>query len=228
VCGSNTTNEIALFTLRSFSNMFDTDVFEGFGLSEDEVSDFKKNHTGFCRIDMNRISGLLLIQLTAISKYRIYNSFSVTDVIQELEGVGRGCKPRFNKFRHPPMNKFFKAHFFDARFLARNLINHWGLEFSNSPKLGNLLTRLEQTSENNWQGKVAHEMVLGGYEERARKSKLTGEWIIFAKHNGLNYYLCICQHSKSPQDDGQIYGFLKQLCAREYPFLLPDEPPQPA
>lgn len=176
--------------------MFNANVFEGFGVSKDEVSDFKENHVGFCRVDKTRISEFLLIQLAAIAKHRIYDSFSITDVIQELEGVGRGCKPRFSKFKHPPLNKFFKTHFIDARFLVGNLINHWGLEFDDSPKLNNLISQLAQNNE--------------------------GEWIIFARHNELNYYLCISNHSKSTLDDERLYDFLKLLCAHEYPFLLPE------
>lgn len=202
--------------------MFNANVFEGFGVSKDEVSDFKENHVGFCRVDKTRISEFLLIQLAAIAKHRIYDSFSITDVIQELEGVGRGCKPRFSKFKHPPLNKFFKTHFIDARFLVGNLINHWGLEFDDSPKLNNLISQLAQNNEGDWQGKLAHEMVFGGYKERAEKRKLTGEWIIFARHNELNYYLCISNHSKSTLDDERLYDFLKLLCAHEYPFLLPE------
>mgnify|MGYP001082916273 CR=1 FL=1 len=209
-------------------NNFPTDIFEGFDVSEDEVTHFRNNHVGFCRIDMNRLSQLLLIQLTSISKHRTYNSFSITDVIQELEGVGRGCKQRFEQFKYLPLKGLFKAHFFDARFMARNLINHWGLEFENSHKFNSLFSRVTEEEEKNpsrfgWQGRLAHEMTVGGYEERAKKNKRTGEWIIFAKHNNLNYYLCISRHSKSKPEDQEIYDFLKLLCKNEYPFLLSGE-----
>ncbi|MCK9398337.1 MAG: hypothetical protein M0Q44_22470 [Methylobacter sp.] len=204
---------------------FSANVFEGFDVSEDEVAHFRNNHVGFCRVDMNRLSQFLLIQLTSISKHRAYNSFSITDVIQELEGVGRGCKQRVDQFKHLPLKGLFKAHFFDAQFLTRNLINHWGLECENSPKLNSLFSRV--TAEENktpskfgWHGHLAHEMIVGGYEEKAKKR--TGEWIIFAKHNNLNYYLCISRHTKSKQEDQEIYDFLKLLCEREYPFLLFD------
>jgi hypothetical protein len=206
-------------------SIFSSDVFEGFDVSEDEVNHFSRDHPGFCRVDMSRVSQFLLIQLASISKHRAYNSFSITDVIQELEGVGRGCKRRFEQFKHPPLKGFFKAHFFDARFMVMNLINHWGLEFESSPKLSSLISRVmdeeeKEPSRFGWQGRLAHEMTVGGYKERARKNRLTGEWIIFAKHNNLNYYLCISRHTKSKQGDQEIYDFLKILCEHEYPFLL--------
>lgn len=102
-------------------NNYSKDVFEGFNVTESEVSHFRNNHAGFCHIDMNRISQFLTIQLASMSKLRTYNSFSVTDVIKELEGVGRGCKLRVGQFKHPPLKGIWKAHFFDTRFLAKTL-----------------------------------------------------------------------------------------------------------
>lgn len=207
---------------------FSANVFKGFDVSEDEVAHFRNNHVGFCRVDMNRLSQFLLIQLTSISKHRTYNSFSITDVIQELEGVGRGCKQRVEQFKYLPLKGLFKAHFFDAQFMARNLINHWGLEFENSPKFNSLFSRVIEEEKKNpskfgWHGRLAHEMTIGGYKEKAKNNNRTGEWIIFAKHNNLNYHLCISRHTKPKQEDQELYDFLKLLCEHEYPFLLSDE-----
>lgn len=204
--------------------MYTKDVFEGFYVSEDEVVEFRNNHIGFCQIDLSRVSQFLSIQLASISKYRVYNSFSITDVIQDLEGVGRGCKRRVAQFKHPPLKGFWKVHFFDPRFMVKNLINHWGLERANSPKLNNLFLRIDieeekSPSTHGWHGRLAHEMTIMGYEERARKNNLTGEWIVFLKHKGKNYYLCISRHT-SPEDDRDVYEFLKNICEYEYPFLL--------
>lgn len=179
--------------------MYTKDVFEGFYVSEDEVFQFRNNHIGFCQIDLNRVSQFLSIQLASISKHRVYNSFSITEVIQDLEGVGRGCKRRVAQFNHIPLKGLWKAHFFVPRFTAKNLINHWGLDFPNSPKLNNLLLRIDAEEEKSpsihgWHGRLAHEMTVVGYEERARKNSLTGEWIIFSKYKGKNYYLCISRH----------------------------------
>jgi hypothetical protein len=209
-------------------NNFSADVFQEFDVSENEVIHFKNNHVGFCGVDMNRLSQFLLIQLTSISKHRTYNSFSITDVIQELEGVGRGCKQRVEQFKYLPLKGLFKAHFFDAKFMARNLMNHWGLEFKNSPKFNSLCSRVTEEEEKapskfGWEGRLAHEMTVGGYEERAKQNKRTGEWIIFAKHNNQNYYLCISRHSKSNPEDQKIYNFIKLLCELEFPFLLSGE-----
>jgi len=60
--------------------------------------------------------------------------------------------------------------------------------------------------------RVAHESV----EERANSNKLTGEWIVFAKEGGNNYYLCLNTHNAGDQ---QIADRIKEHCLREFPFL---------
>lgn len=195
-------------------------------VSEEDVAFFRNDNPGFCGFDASRVSRLLVAQLSSVSKHRTFNSFSVTDVIQKLEGVGRnGCEKREDIFKYLPLKGFWKAHFFDARFLTKNLVNHWGLEREDSPKFDALCSRVAAEEEKNpsphgWQGRLAHELTICGYEKKAMRKKLTGEWIIFSKHEGKNYYLCIAKHSTSKEDDEKIYAGIKKLCEPEYPFLF--------
>lgn len=200
------------------------DVYEGFGVTEEEVASFSFNHCGFCGVDMNRVSALMMIQLASIGKYRVYDTFSITDVLQELEGVGRNQKVRVAQFKHEPLKGLWKAHFFDARFLARNLINYSGLKFENNPKMAILLEKAqaeesESPSLYGWQGRLADALTVKAYEEMASKGKLTGEWIIFSKYQGLNYYLGISRHT-SREEDENVSHFIDKLCKHEFPFLL--------
>ena len=195
-------------------------------ISEEDVAFFSTNNPGLCGVDSSRVSRLLMAQLASASKHRIFNSFTVTDVLQRLEGGRRnGCAKHEEPFKHLPLRRFWKAHFFDARFLMRNLINHWGLKFESSQKFDALCHRViaeeEKTpSIHGWQGRLAHEFTICGYEEKARRRKLTGEWIIFSKYQNSNYYLCLVNHSTSREGDEEIYTFIKTLCAQEYPFLF--------
>lgn len=199
---------------------------EALRITEEDVAFFMGNNPGFCGFDSSRVSRFLIAQLAAASKHRIFNSFSVTDVIQELEGVGRiGCVRGEKPFKHPPLKGFWKAHFFDARFLMKNLVNHWGLEFQESPKFDGLCSRVTVEEENGpsvfgWQGRLINELTIGGYKARAKRKKLTGEWIIFVKYDKLNYYLCLAKHSISKEDDSQIYALVNAICAQEYPFVF--------
>lgn len=209
-------------------NNYDTDLYENFRISEEEVSSFQRNHVGFCNVDMSRVSQFLKIQLASYSKHNYYNPFSITDVIQKLEGCGRGSHPIEKQFKHLPLQGFWKTHFHDPRFIPQNIINHWGLKFENSKKIDELCARIataeeELPSKLGLQGRLAHELTIGAYQEKTRQkglAGLTGEWIVFAKYSGFNYYLCIANHTSNPDEDTPLYNFIKTLCEHEYPFLM--------
>lgn len=196
-------------------------------ISEEDITHFRDNNPGLCGVDMARVSKLLVAQLSSASKHRIFNSFAVTDVLQRLEGVGRAnsCVKGEELFKHLPLKGFWKTHFFDARFLLKNLINHWGIEFEKSPRFDALCSQVDADEERNpspheWHGRLAHEFTVGGYEARAKQKRVTGEWIIFAKHNSANYYLCVAEHSKSKDADVALYTLLKTYCSFDFPFLF--------
>jgi hypothetical protein len=46
--------------------------------------------------------------------------------------------------------------------------------------------------------------------------KLTGEWIIFARHDGKNYYLCLNTHEAGDQF---VYDRIMEHCVRDFPGL---------
>lgn len=61
---------------------------------------------------------------------------------------------------------------------------------------------------------------MGGYEQRVKQKNLTGEWLIFAKYENLNYYLCFTQHSSTKDGDEAIFAMIKEYCENQYPFLF--------
>jgi hypothetical protein len=63
---------------------------------------------------------------------------------------------------------------------------------------------------------LTQRLIKGAMEERDSSQRLTGEWIVFAKHNGQNYYLCLARHNEG---DELIFSRIKQICFREFPFL---------
>lgn len=204
----------------------DDELLAHYDVTTDDLSHFKENNIGLCRVDSSRISTLLLCQLVSFCKNRTFNVFSITDVIQGLEGCGLGhCSKKEEKFKHAPLLGFWKAHFSDARFLEQNIANHWGFKYKNSPKFLALCEKVAKEEEDNptphgWQGRLAHHLVITAYEERATRKKLTGEWLIFGKHKGKNYYLAAVRHSSTTQGDEEIHATLKHYCADEFPAIF--------
>lgn len=63
---------------------------------------------------------------------------------------------------------------------------------------------------------MVNEAVHGNYMRRAKDSALTGDWLVFARHEGLNYYLCVAAHETG---DENIREWIDRLCVPEFPFL---------
>ena len=70
------------------------------------------------------------------------------------------------------------------------------------------------SEEDTW--KMAQDLVEGNWGRLAGDQALTGEWIIFAKYYGQNYYLCLGFHE---QDQNQLRRQIDEVCCREFPFL---------
>lgn len=195
-----------------------------FKITNDDVSIYLENNAGFYGLHESRISSLLFSQLTDAIKNRKFSSFAVTDLMQAIDGVNHRHVVE-NRFKHPPLQGFYKSHFITPAFIMKNLINEWGLNFENSKKFDTLCKNIIAEEEKNpskhgWQDRFAHEFVIEGYKNRANKNNLTGEWLIYSKYKGMNIFLCLASHSSTTKDDFLIYEMMRHFCAKEFPFLF--------
>ena len=82
-------------------------------------------------------------------------------------------------------------------------------------------------------GPAIYELVIGGFERRASRGALTGEWIVFAKDNaGQNFFLTLATHNECERaygeddvswqrrSDALIYERVA-ACREEFPDLRP-------
>ena len=60
---------------------------------------------------------------------------------------------------------------------------------------------------------------IGGCENRTAARKLTGDWIIFAKQDGKNYYLDVATHEEGSDPD-TLYRKLQDGSQAEFEFLF--------
>ncbi len=164
-----------------------------------------------------RVSELLLLDLFV---YATEFGVSPHDVIDELQNLENGdgnteTKPA-TQFNRPPLGGLWHKHFFCAHFLAHNISNALGggrlrslIDEVMYPEKSSTITP-EMVSE------LAHRVTREPVTERADSNRLTGEWIVFAKHEGKNYYLCLNTHNAGDQ---KIAGRIKAHCERDFPFL---------
>lgn len=142
----------------------------------------------------------------------------VIEELKFLEGMQNqapSTKPA-TQFTRQPLQGLWHQHFFSARFVGHNIAMHMAetrlkktVESIFDPARSPTVTR-EMIEE------MAHAVTLGALEERENQNKLTGEWIVFAKHQGQNYYLTLATHTT---EDQQTFDEINNMAYTEFPFL---------
>jgi len=63
---------------------------------------------------------------------------------------------------------------------------------------------------------IANDAVASNWVRLKQHSALTGEWIVFAKYEGNNYYLSIAEHKS---DHLSLRAQIDAICVKEFSFL---------
>ena len=124
-------------------------------------------------------------------------------------------------FKRPPLLGLWKKHYLGEGIapMAKNMILATGKKQKG----------LRSIIKRHWNPATAHlppqtisrniaDEIVGLYRKRSAASELTGEWLIFARHEGQNYYLCLARHDDG---DSQILDRIVKGCVPEFPFLGP-------
>lgn len=167
----------------------------------------------------NRYTSLLVADLYLLDKFSGVNPAQVVEEIKSLEGLApsQQTKPA-TEFKGQFLRGLWHKHFLPAlpSAFAHNILNHLGkngltqlVEDVFEPTKSSVVTQ-EMIDE------LAYRVVEEPIEQRGAAEKLTGEWIIFAKENRQNYYLCISSHTSR---DENIANNVR-VCAHEFPFLF--------
>lgn len=157
---------------------------------------------------------------------------SILREIDALEGLRPSTTVKApSQFRHLPLHPFWHKHFFTSRHAMRNAADHWNIaRGQGNRKLDSALKEIAHRDGHDpeqWQKSVAH-LLSQGLVERAdekqnnEKKGLTGDWIIYARHLGTNYYLDLAKHEEA-EDDARSTRLMEKLrsgCAAEFPFLF--------
>jgi hypothetical protein len=93
---------------------------------------------------------------------------------------------------------------------ALNQLNHWEKK-KNQPKL---MAMIKEFIEDGHAGKLAHGLGFGAHTGRHAVKQMTGEWIVYAVVDGVNYYLTLATH-------GEISAVKERVrsCFVEFPEL---------
>jgi hypothetical protein len=164
-----------------------------------------------------RYSAGLVSELAQHVENRTANIFPILDEIAVLEGA-LNSRPTNTKpaacFNGPVLAGLWHKHYFQASYIPKNILNHWRAnEFVERIKsvfgIDTALTKQKV-------GQIAHAFVLDAYRERSQSYDMTGEWIVFARQDGMNYYLTLGTHLEGDE------AIRKRVmaCCGEFPELL--------
>ncbi|APO97415.1 hypothetical protein [Xanthomonas vesicatoria] len=169
-----------------------------------------------------RYSVLLLLQLFGAAKSGMLNPAKVVSQIRILEGVAaaNGLKAA-TQFKRPPLEGLWHQHYLEDGLpnLAINLKK--GMCRLGIPSFEKKIADAEASREERYVteadiAEIAYDVVVSNFERLKDDESLTGEWIIFAKHNEKNYYLILGKHNSG---DELLRSQIDAFCLAEFPFL---------
>lgn len=195
-------------------------------LSFDELAVLKKAATRE-RPYAQRLSAGLIIRLLTTARD---DAPFVLDGIDGLEGlrVSRNVKSA-SQFRHPPLHPLWHKHFFAPRHMIRNIGERWGIaRGKGNGDLDQMIARVADEHGHDpdvWPGVLAHQFA-DGYVEHSQAGRITGDWIVFAEHEGTRYYLDLASHEEGQGARAEhLLAKLRCSAAAEFPFVFGDEGP---
>lgn len=185
-------------------------------LTEKELAPYAER-IGLNRLAPGRYSWLFVLNLYLNEHLQGVDSGLLVQEMRDLEAgtSTTGTKPA-TQFQRPPLQGLWHKHYFSGHFVAHNILNQLGgnkmsqlAEEVFDPAVSPVIT--EQMIR-----QFAHEVSHGALERRAEDNRLTGEWIVFSKHEGQNYYLCVSTHTNGDQ---VIYDSIRSAVLPQFPFL---------
>lgn len=204
-------------------------IFKGVNYPIEELEDLS-NELGLGKVT-SRISKLLLIQISIllnaggknISKIiREIEIFEWPNIYPERIPLKSTTKPE-EKFKRQKLGGLYHKHFLedDVNSLLLNIakphISTCKYKKSDAPEVFDKLSEeiFNNIKEGDDVNHIINSYVYGGYKNSKSNSTLTGEWLVYAKEEGLNYYLCIGEHG----NDEIIRSQIDSICLNEFPFI---------
>ncbi|MBQ4770165.1 hypothetical protein [Pectobacterium versatile] len=194
---------------------------------EDKTQDIKEIllRSGISEDMIIRFSIVIIMQMYSAFVSRTDNIYRIGEEILGLEGLShRGessTKSAAMFSRKPYLRGLWHKHYQGSAIadLAMNLQN--ALKTYSIPWLEEMVKEVRLAGEEREFSvedinRIAHEAVIVNYDRRSQENKLTGHWIIYAIHEGKNYYLMLARHT---DDESRIRQIIDDICIQEYPFL---------
>jgi hypothetical protein len=181
-----------------------------------DLAKFREMYLGTSELT-DRMSELIWLDIYILDAAFGAGTHEILRAIKDLEHGEplSGVKPA-TQFENMPLKGLWHKHFFSAHFLVENIILGLGkteLERLVSEAMDAAKSTAEMINE------LAHRVTHEPLETRNASKKLTGEWIVYLRHAGKNYYLCCNTHTHDARGDQFIYDRIMEHCVRDFPLL---------
>jgi hypothetical protein len=187
------------------------------------------------KVKLGKCSSVLVHQLTRHS-LQIFEKFGneihhyhFATILDTIELVDQGHKMNVRNFNKQPLAGLKHIHHSSNTFIAQNMVNCWKEKYGNNDELSFqniLLQEIYTDLLNDFPKEIAQKKSLTTlltkilYESKSRKpKKQTGEWIVFAQKDNINYYLCLATHNESEDFTDQVIYDRLEPCLTEFPEL---------
>lgn len=163
-----------------------------------------------------RYSSLLVKELARCVEERRANISPIFHEIGFLEGATHAPATRRKPaapFRGS-LRGLWHKHYFQPAFIAKNVLNHWTSKGDFEARVEEI-ARDQAIPDEKKIGAAVQAYVMVGYQERSNAAEMTGEWIVYARHDEVNYYLTLGTHTES---DAVILSRVR-ACCHEFPHL---------
>ena len=178
-----------------------------------------------CRLNVSlktgRCSDLLVNQITRHELYmgekvgndiEVFFSKDIIDVVSDLEDG----KYKSTNFIRPKskLKGLWKAYHNCRSNMKSNSLNLFQYWFDKNNEYKQDISHLITQYKGNMKF-IINAMLHKATKEKIKNRNITGEWIVFCKHNDINYYLCLATHKERDDD---IYERVLRA-SHEYPNL---------
>lgn len=190
-----------------------------------------------CKVDLSEFSRMIGLEQIARGRYSTLLAANLlggalsgqqnpAKIVREIELLESGELGQFKQpiqNRHPPLKGLWHKHYMQDGLasLAKNVDK--GLRRYGMPFFEQKIQEAQEARELRYVTpedvpELVTDIVCGNRQRLAEQQALSGEWIIFAKHEGSNYYLTIATHDSATHQ--RVREQIDGVCCIEFPFLV--------
>lgn len=203
--------------------VYKTEMSDGrpFEMDDTALSKYASD-LGLDKIAPGRYTNLFVFKFFLFTEFEGIERDFILEEIKALEGLNNSApftKPP-TQFTREPLKGLWHQHFFASRFTEKNIAAHM------TPKrVSETVDRVCDPSEPIITPRMLNDLVeaitTDAFLEREANSQLTGEWIVFAKHNDQNHYLTLAPHPDGREGDLRLFNEIKTMGYSKFGFLKP-------